>query len=144
MKSLTSIYVTTQELHGIMWLPKKNPLQEEKNIGSHKKAKKKQFVKKKLQFPKKSGKCFICGKKGHYVKWCKLKKIAPLKLLQVIEDMNCHNEYYTWFNMPTQVSFAAIDLQSQESDATMNRMIPNHLQKMNKSLYFLKNSMLIL
>lgn len=72
---------------------------------------------KKLKFPKKSRRCFICGKKRHYAKQCKSNKRVPAKLLQMIEDPDFQDEYYTWFDNPKH-ALLAIDGQSQESDVS--------------------------
>lgn len=66
---------------------------------------------KRRKFQRKLDKCFICGKKGYYAKQYKSKKRIPTKLLQLIEDQEFDDDYYTWSDDPDQ-ALLAIDLQS--------------------------------
>ena len=63
------------------------------------KGKKYRFVKRRKQ-KKGSGRFFICGKKGHYVKQCKSKKKLPAKLLQLIQQDDFDDGSYTWSASP--------------------------------------------
>ena len=78
------------------------------------KSKNHRFLKKR-KFQKKSGRCFICGKKWHYAKHCKSNKRILTKLLQLIEDPDLNDEYYEWSDN-LEHALLAIDSQSQESD----------------------------
>ena len=59
------------------------------------KGKKYRFIKKR-KHKKGSGRCFLCGKKGHYAKQCKSKKKLPAKLLQLIQQDYFDDENYSW------------------------------------------------
>lgn len=82
------------------------------------KGKKYRFIKRRKQ--KGSGRCFICGKKGHCAKQCKSKKRLPVKLLQMIQQEDFDDEIYTWSDSPLGVVYTLDDnpLSDIEGDDT--------------------------